>query len=228
MILLAPAKTEGKRGHSSINTQRKAIIFIRLLPPTTLLPRGKTLSHLSLINILEKFKDFSITTRKHSNTFPLAELSSPQIISARKYSDFFACRIVLAANHQYPGNIQRLSGQQKQSTAATSSSNQQQQSTAAISSSNQQQQSTAAISSSNQQQQLAAATSSGNHQQQPATTISSSDQQQQPAAATSSSSQQQQSAAATSNSNQQQQSAFILPAAPTQSTPTIVSYYYGS
>ena len=39
--------------------------------------------------------------------------------------------------------------------------------------------------------------------------------------------QQQQSAAATS-SNQQQQPAFILPAAPTRSTPAPVKYHYGS
>ena len=65
----------------------------------------------------------------------------------KTFKDFFACKIVLAANHQlYPGNIQRFSGQQKQkSTAATCSSNQQQQLAAASSSSNQQQQSTEAI-----------------------------------------------------------------------------------
>ena len=64
-------------------------------------------------------------------------------------------------------------------------------------------------------------------QQQPAAAINSSNQQQQSAAATSSGNQQQQLAAATSSSNQQQ-SAFILPATPTQSTPTSVSYHYGS
>ena len=42
-ILLALAKTESIRDHSSINTRRTTIIFIRLLPPTTLLPRGETL-----------------------------------------------------------------------------------------------------------------------------------------------------------------------------------------
>ena len=43
MILLALAKTEKIRGHSSINTQHTTKKFIRLLPPTTLLPRGETL-----------------------------------------------------------------------------------------------------------------------------------------------------------------------------------------
>ena len=94
------------------------------------------------------FKDFSSTTRK--------------------YSDFFACRIVSAENHQYPGNIQRLSGQQQQPAAAITCSNQQQQSAAATSSSDQHHRSTAATSSSNQQQQPAAAISSSNQQQRPA------------------------------------------------------------
>ena len=104
----------------SINTQCRAIIFIgyRFLPSTTLQPRGETLFHLPLINLLELFKDFSSIFWKYSKIF----------------QDFFACRIVLPANHQYPGNIQRLS---EQSTAATSNSNQQQQSAAATSISNQ-------------------------------------------------------------------------------------------
>ena len=103
------------------------------------------------------------------------------------FMDFFACRIVLAANHQYPGNIRRLSGQQQQPSAAINYRSQQQQPAAAINYSNQQQQPAAAINYSNQQQQPAAATSSN---------------QQQPAAATSSSNQQQQSTVATGISNQ--------------------------
>ena len=95
MILLALAKTEKIRGHSSKNTQRTTIIIIRLLPPTTLLPGGETLFHLPLINILEIFKTFhqqpeniqklfhlhdclsrkTSTTRKNSKTFPPAVLS---------------------------------------------------------------------------------------------------------------------------------------------------------
>ncbi len=199
MILLVLTKTERTRDHSSINTQRTTIIFIRLLPSTTLLPRGETLFHIPLIIILKTFKDFfacklvlaandqqpeniqrlfrlqtclsrkSSTTRKNSKTFSPANLSQPQIIdNPKKFKDIFACKIALVANHQYPGNIQRFSGQQKQSTAATSnhpatsSSNQQQQSTAATSSSNQQQQSTAAINGSNRQQQLTTTTSRNN------------------------------------------------------------------
>ena len=89
----------------------------------------------------------SSTTRNYSKTFSPAELSQPQIINNPKiFKDFFAWRIVLAADQHYPGNIQRLSGQQ----SAINSSNQQQQSTAATSSSNQQQLSIAATSSSNQ------------------------------------------------------------------------------
>ena len=120
------------------------------------------------------------------------------------FKDFFACKIVLAANHHqpeiiqklfrlqialaanhqlYPGNFQRLFGQQ-QSTAATSSSNQQQQPAAAINSSNQQRQSTAATSSRNQQQQPAAAINSSNQQQQSTAATNISNQQQQLAATT--------------------------------------------
>ena len=79
MILLALAKTGRIRGHSSINNQRTAIIFLRLLQPATLLPRGETLFHLPPIKNLEIFQDFSSTTRKYSKTF-----------------------------HQQPENIQRL------------------------------------------------------------------------------------------------------------------------
>ena len=43
-------------------------------------------------------------------TFSPAKLSQPQFISILElFKDFFACKIVLAANHQNPGNIQRLS-----------------------------------------------------------------------------------------------------------------------
>ena len=84
------------------------------------------------------------------------------------FEDLFVCKIVLVANHQQPGNIQRLSGQQ--SAAAINSSKQQQQSAAVISSSNQQQ--PAATSRSNQQQQSAAAISSSNQHQRPSTAIS--------------------------------------------------------
>ena len=46
---------------------------------------------------------------KYSKTFSPAELSQPKTINIRElFKNFFACRIGLAANHQYPGNIQRL------------------------------------------------------------------------------------------------------------------------
>ena len=46
---------------------------------------------------------------KYSKTFLPANLSHPQIIIILKiFEDFFACKIVLAANHHYHGNIQRL------------------------------------------------------------------------------------------------------------------------
>ena len=47
--------------------------------------------------------------RKHSKTFSPAELSQPQIIDTPKiFIDFFTWRIVLAANHQQYGNIERI------------------------------------------------------------------------------------------------------------------------
>ena len=51
----------------------------------------------------------SSISRKYPKTSSPAELSQQQIINTPQiFKDFFACRIVLAANHQYPGNIQRL------------------------------------------------------------------------------------------------------------------------
>ena len=128
------------------------------------LPRGETLFHPPLTNILENIQ------RLFKN--------NPKI-----FKDFFARKFALAANHQlYSGNIQRLFGQP---TAAINSSHQQQQPAAAINSSHQQQPSTAATSSSsNQQQQSTAATSSSHQQQQPAAAINSSHQQQQSTATT--------------------------------------------
>ena len=128
MILLAFAEIRGHFEKSSINTKRRAI-FLHSVPTVNyLLPRGETLFHLPRIDILEIFKDFSPTTRKYAKTFH----QQPKNIQR-----LFACKIVLAANHQYPGNIQRLSGQQ-QPAKAISSSNQQKQPAAATSSSNQQ------------------------------------------------------------------------------------------
>ena len=46
---------------------------------------------------------------KHSKTFPPAKLSSTQIIFILKiFKNFFACNIVLSANHHYAESIQRL------------------------------------------------------------------------------------------------------------------------
>ena len=46
---------------------------------------------------------------KHSKIFSAAKLSQPQIIDILEiFKDFFGCKFVLAANHLYPGNIQRL------------------------------------------------------------------------------------------------------------------------
>ena len=46
---------------------------------------------------------------KYSKTFSLAKISQQQPINIlKKFKEFSACKIVLAANHRYPGNIQRL------------------------------------------------------------------------------------------------------------------------
>ena len=177
------------------------------------LPRGETLFHLPLTNILENIQ------RLFTN--------NPKI-----FKDFFACKFVLAANHQQPENIQRLFGQstaatngsnqQQLPTAATSNNYQQQQSAASTSSNYQQQQPVATINSSNQQHQPAATTNSSNQQQLSTTAISSINQQQLPTTATSSNYQQQQSAASTSSNNQQHRPVFVLPTSLPQSTTTHV------
>ena len=51
---------------------------------------------------------------KYSKIFQAAKLSQPQIIYILEiFKDFFACKLVLAANHRYPGNIQRIFRLQK-------------------------------------------------------------------------------------------------------------------
>ena len=66
----------------------------------------KTQSLFRLQNCLSRKSSIS---RKYSKTFSPAELSQQQIISIPNFfKDFFTCRIVLAANHQYPEIIQRL------------------------------------------------------------------------------------------------------------------------
>ena len=156
MILFALAKTERLRYHSSLNTQRITMIFIRLLTPTTLLPQAK----LSYPELSPKFSE---------NLFNSLPPASPQIISTRKNSKTFRPAAATSSSNHYIS-------QQQQSTAATSSSNQQQQPAAATSSSNQQQQSAAATSSSDQQQRPAVATSSSNQLHRSAA-ATSSDQQ---------------------------------------------------
>ena len=161
MILLALVKTEGMRGHLIINTQCTAI-FIHSL---------------SNVNYPTSPRRNSLPTSSHqySGNFQRLFINNPKI-----FKEFFACKIVLAANHQQPEFIQRLF-----------------------------------------RLKICLGRKSPISQKYPKNF-------RQPAAATNCSNQQQQSTAATSSSNQQQQSAFILPAAPTQSTPTSVSYHYGS
>ena len=51
----------------------------------------------------------SSVPRKYSNSFSPADKSESQIINNPKIlKDFFACRVVLAADHRYPENIQRF------------------------------------------------------------------------------------------------------------------------
>ena len=62
-----------------------------------------------LIGLLNCLSPMSSVYRNYSKTSSPAELSQPQIIKiAKVFKVFFACRIVLAANHQYPENTQRL------------------------------------------------------------------------------------------------------------------------
>ena len=222
MILLAPAKTTAILKVSSINTPCTAIIFIRLLLSTTNFPEAK-LSSTFLSSIFWKYsKTFHQQPEKIQRLF----VNNPKI-----FKDFFACKFVLAANHQlYSGKIQRHFRLQNCLSRKSSTIFRKYSKTFwAINSSHQQQQSTAATTSSNQQQQPAAAINSSNQQQQSTAATSSSNQQQQPKAATSSSNQQQPPKAAFDNNNQlQQQPAFDLPASPPQSTTTYVRYNYGS
>ena len=78
------------------------------------------LSWPQIIIILKLFKIFSrlqnchrrksYLSRYYSKIFSAAKLSKPQIIFILKlFKDFFACKIVLAANHHYPEIIQNFS-----------------------------------------------------------------------------------------------------------------------
>ena len=203
MILMVLGKTDRVRGHFeklSMNTKRAAIFIDS--PPT--------------VSYLTSPRRNSPPPSSHHYSGKIQRLFTN---NPKFFRDLFACKIVLAANHQQPENIQRLFRLQSSLSRKSPISRKYSRTFQPLA---------AATSSINQQQQPPAATTSSNQQQQPAAATSSSNQQQQPAAATSSSNQQQQPAAATSSSNQQKQPAFILPAAPTQSTPTSVSYHYGS
>ena len=62
-----------------------------------------------LFRLQNSTRSKSSKSRKYSKTFSPAELSQPQIIIIPEISkDVFACRIVLASNHQYPENTQSL------------------------------------------------------------------------------------------------------------------------
>ena len=142
------------------------------------LPRGETLFHPPLTHILEIIQ--------------ILFTNNPKI-----FKDFFAYKFVLAAIHQQPGNIVRLSCLQNCLSRKSSTIFRNYSKTFwAINSSNQKQQPATAINSSNQQQQSTAAINSNNQQQQPTAAINSSDQQQQSTGSASSSIRQQQSSTA--------------------------------
>ena len=55
------------------------------------------------------FRRKSSLSWNYSKIFSPAKLSEPQIIIIlKKFKDFFDCKFVLAANHHYPENIQKL------------------------------------------------------------------------------------------------------------------------
>ena len=131
-------------------------------------PRRNSPAHSSHLNI-QKISSllFYQQARKSSATENIQRISRLQNCLSRKssapekFQKLFRLQNCLSRNHQCPVKNQRLSGQQKQSTAPTSSSDQQQRPAAATSSSDQQQR-PAATTSSGQQQRPAAATSSSN------------------------------------------------------------------
>ena len=167
-------KTERTRDHSDIKTQCTTKNFIRLLPSSSLLPRGETVFHLPLTDILKIFKDFP------------------------------ACKFVLAANHQHPENIQRLFRLQNCLSRESPVSREYSKtfwpaSSIPAATSNHPASSIPAATSNHPANSIPAATSNhpatnSSNQQQQAAAINSSNQQPQPAEATSSSKQQQQPA----------------------------------
>ena len=79
------------------------------LPSTGLIPRGETLFHFPLIIFLE----LNSCSENLLKQFKNLSLPSFFIASSKTMKDFFACKIVWAANHQNLGNIQRLFRLQK-------------------------------------------------------------------------------------------------------------------
>ena len=224
MILLALTQTAAILKISSINTQRTAILIHTLATVNYLLPRGETLFHLPLINILEIFKDFPSAPENIQRLF----IDNPKV-----FKDFFACKFVLAANHQQPENIQRLFRLQN-CLSRKSSAPEKSQRLFHL------QNCLCRKSSAPENIQRLFRLQNCLSCEQPTISrkcsktfwpaISSIDQQHQPAAATNSNQQQQQQPAAAINSSnqQQQQPASVLPAVSTQSMMTFVSYSYGS
>ena len=161
---LSPKLTEFEYKYPALNHNLHSLATTNY--PTS--PRRNSPNHSSHLNI-QKISSipFHHQARKSSahetiqRLFRLQNCLSANHQQPKIFKNFFPCRLVLAANHQYPGNIQRFS-QQQQPAAATSNSNQQQQPAAAISSSDQQQRPKAATSSSDQQQQSTAATGISN------------------------------------------------------------------
>ena len=66
-----------------------------------------TWKYSNLLHMQNSLSRKASTTWKQSTTFSPAEISQSQIINNMEiFKDFFACRIVLAADHRYPENIQ--------------------------------------------------------------------------------------------------------------------------
>ena len=110
--LIGSRSTGGHLEISSIKNQHTARVFSRFL---AYFPEA----NLSSTSLPPKFWKYSKTFYQQPENNQRLFTNNPEI-----FKDFFACKIVLAANHQlYSGNTQRLFGQ---STAAINSSNQQQ------------------------------------------------------------------------------------------------------
>ena len=102
------------------STMRAKFFYLKFASPqekSKIFPPAK-LSYPQIITILEIFKDFclqnclsrkSSLSWKYSKSFSPAKMPQPQIINILEiFKDYLACNFFWAANHQYPGNIQRL------------------------------------------------------------------------------------------------------------------------